>query len=127
MDDCSDWSQQRRRIAWLIRFAQFIHDRKSVKSGGLSTEDYEAATNAIARIVQSQTYGSEILDLKAGKHVKSSKIAHLNPVIDDSGVLKCLKMRFTFRGEKMFRFHKKEKNLELFECPKIGGFDGKCL
>ena len=89
MDDCSDWSQLRRRIAWLIRFTQFICDRKSVKSGGLLTEYYETATNAIARIVQSQAYGSEISELKAGKHVKStSKIANLNPVIDDSGMLR---------------------------------------
>lgn len=89
IDHCSDWSQLRRRIAWLIRFTQFIRDRKGLKNGRLFPEDYEAATNAIARLVQNEAYESEIADLRAGRPVKTtSKIANLNPILDDHGVLR---------------------------------------
>ena len=95
INHCSDWSQLRRRMACLIKFTQFIRDREGLKNGRLSPEDYEVATHAIARVVQNEAYGSEITDLTAGRPVKTtSKIANLNPVLDDHDVLRidgCIK------------------------------------
>ena len=60
---CSDWIRLWRRVAWFLRFAQFMQDKKTARTGRLTTEDYGAATLAISRIVQKITYSHEIKDL----------------------------------------------------------------
>ena len=89
IDRCSDWTKLRRIIAWLLRFIRFIKHNKSTANKTLTVEDYDAATVAIARYIQKSAYGQEILDVKKRGYVRSSsKIASLNPTIDDLGVLR---------------------------------------
>ena len=52
-------------------------------------DDLNAATVAIAKVVQGSAYAQEIKDLKSnGAFRASSKIAALNPGLDDQGVLR---------------------------------------
>ena len=86
---CSDWTRLRRRVAWFLRFAQFMQDKKTARTGRLTIEDYDAATLAMSRIVQKVAYSHEIKDLKMNGVIKSSsKIAALNPELDAYGVLR---------------------------------------
>ena len=86
---CSDWTRLRRKVAWLLQFTQFIKDKGKVQTGRLIVDDLNAATLAIARIVQGSAYAQEIKDLKSNGAIKtSSKIAALNPVLDAQGVLR---------------------------------------
>ena len=86
---CSDWTRLRRRVAWLLRFVQFIRDKKSARTGRLTVEDFDAATLAISRVVQNTAYAQEFKDLKIKGVIKSSsKIAALNPELDAYGVLR---------------------------------------
>ena len=86
---CSDWSRLRRRMAWLLRFVQFVKDKQNAKTGRLTVDDYDVATAAIVRIVQELAYAQEIKDLKSNGAVKpSSKIASLNPKLDKGGILR---------------------------------------
>ena len=86
---CSDWTRLRRKVAWLLRFTQFIKDKGKVQIGRLTVDDLNAATLAITRIVQGSAYAQEIKDLKSNGAIKtSSKIAALNPGLDAQGVLR---------------------------------------
>ena len=86
---CSDWTRLRRKVAWLLRFTQFIKDKGKVQTGRLTVDDLNAATVAIARIVQGSAYAQEIKDLKSNGAIRtSSKIAALNPGLDAQGVLR---------------------------------------
>ena len=89
LSSCSNWNQLRRRVAWLIRFIHFLHDRKTVRTGHLILEDYDAAANAIVRIIQRSSYPQEVKDLKTRGEVKSSSSkVSLNLVLDDHGILR---------------------------------------
>ena len=91
LSSCSiaNWYRLRRRVAWLIRFIHFLHDRTTVRTGHLVLEDYDAAATAIVRIIQRSSYSQEIKDLKTRGEVKSStNIVSLNPVVDDHGILR---------------------------------------
>lgn len=93
---CSDWTCLRCKVAWLLRFAQFIRDKDKVVTGRLTVDDLNAATMATVKIVQSSAYAQEIKDLKSNGVVRaSSKIAALNPELDAQGVL-----RVNGRGKK---------------------------
>ena len=86
---CSDWTRLRRKVAWLLRFTQFIKDKGKVQTGVLTVDDLNAATVAIAKIVRGSAYTQEIKDLKSNGAIRaSSKIAALNPGLDDRGVLR---------------------------------------
>ena len=49
---CSDWTRLRRKVAWLLRFTRFMKDEGKVHTARLNVDDLNAATVAIARIVQ---------------------------------------------------------------------------
>lgn len=86
ISNSSDWDNLRRKVAWVIRFTHFVRDPKEVRIGCLTVEDYEAATLAVARIIQRSAYKQEIKDLETKGTVKStSRIANLNPVLDSDG------------------------------------------
>ena len=86
ISNSSDWDNLRRKVAWVIRFTHFVRDPKEVRIGCLTVEDYEAATLAVARIIQRSAYKQEIKDLETKGTVKStSHIANLNPVLDSDG------------------------------------------
>ena len=81
---CSDWTRLRHKVAWLLLFTQFIKNKEKVQTGGLTIDDLNAATVAIAKIVQGSAYAQEIKDLKSKGAIRaSSKIAALNPGLDD--------------------------------------------
>lgn len=89
INECSDWTRLRRRIAWLARFVKFVCDRNTVPVGSLTLDELERSTLLIARAVQGQTYFSEINDLSAGRQLKrSSSLLSLNPFLDESGVIR---------------------------------------
>ena len=89
LNSCSNWYRLRRRVARLIRFIHFLHDRKTVRTGHLVLEDYDAAATAIVRIIQRSSYSQEIKDLKTRGEVKSStSIVSLSPVVVDHGILR---------------------------------------
>lgn len=89
ISNSSDWDNLRRKVAWLIRFTHFVRDPKEVRIGCLTVEDYEAATLAVARIIQRSAYKQEIKDLETkGTVMSTSHIANLNPVLDSDGVLR---------------------------------------
>ena len=48
----SVWSTLIVRMAWLVRFIQFLGSRETVRKGRLTAGDYDAATTAIVKIVQ---------------------------------------------------------------------------
>ena len=86
---CSDWTRLRRKVAWLLRFTQFVKDKGKVQTGGLTVDDLNADTVAIAKIVRGSAYTQEIKDLKSNGAIRaSSKIAALNPGLDDRRVLR---------------------------------------
>ena len=86
---CSDWTRLRRKVAWLLRFTQFIKDKGKIQTGSLTVDDLNAATLAIARIVQGSAYAQEIKDLKSTGAIKTlSKISALNPRLDAQQVLR---------------------------------------
>ena len=86
---CSDWTRLRRKVAWLLRFTQFIKDKGKVQTGRLTVDDLNAATLAITRIVQGSAYAQEIKDLKSNGAIKTlSEISALTPELDAQGVLR---------------------------------------
>ena len=70
ISNSSDWDNLRRKVAWLIRFTHFVQGPKTVRVGCLTVEDYEAATLAVARIIQHSAYKKEIKDLETKGTVK---------------------------------------------------------
>ena len=55
----------------------------------MTVDDLNAATVAIARIVQGSAYAQEIKDLKSNGAIRtSSRIVALSPVLDAQGVLR---------------------------------------
>ena len=56
LSSCSNWNRLGRQVAWLICFIHFLHDRKTVRTGHLILEDYNAAANVIVRIIQRSSY-----------------------------------------------------------------------
>lgn len=80
LSSCSNGNRLRRQVAWLIHFIHFLHNRKTVRTGHLILEDYDAAATAIVKIIQRSSYPQEIKDLKTRCEVKSSSsIVSLNP------------------------------------------------
>ncbi|XP_068689224.1 uncharacterized protein [Montipora foliosa] len=64
-------------------------NKGKVQTGGLTVDDLNAATVATAKIVRGSAYAQEIKDLKSNGAIRaSSKIAALNPGLDDRGVLR---------------------------------------
>ena len=89
LTNCSDWSHLRRRMAWLLRFVQFVKDKQNAKARRLTVDDFDAVTAAIVRIVQGLAYAQEIKDLRPNGAVKpSSKVASLNPKLDEGRILR---------------------------------------
>jgi len=72
ISNISDWDSLRRKVAWLIRFTYFVRDLKKVRTGGLTVDDYEAATSSTARIIQLSAYKQEIKDLESQETVNKS-------------------------------------------------------
>ena len=84
----SNWTVLLRRVAWLVKFTEWIKSRH-VKEKFLTTEDLENAKSKVARIVQREAFPEEIKNLKKRKPVQGhSPMASLSPQLYDDGLLR---------------------------------------
>jgi hypothetical protein len=75
-------------IAWVQRFIKRAR-KQTVDSGPITSVEYAGAKLIFLLEVQRVEFAKEILLLKAGKKVPSdSKLAMLNPCLDDNGLLR---------------------------------------
>ena len=83
------WLKLQRCAAWLVRFCEWLRNRKtSPSTEALTSEELQEGTLLIMRLVQARSFADELRDLKANKEVKgSSKLAKLKPVLTE-GVLR---------------------------------------
>ncbi|XP_064632806.1 uncharacterized protein LOC135491088 [Lineus longissimus] len=79
------WKFLLRMVAWLLRFCQWIKDKKHVTvQGGLSVEEIQGAARVVSRIVQAETFAEEIATIQAGDEIKEgSKLTNLRPIVVD--------------------------------------------
>lgn len=84
----SNWIVLLRRVAWLVKFTEWIKSRH-VKEKRISTEDLENAKLKVARIVQREAFSEEIQSLKKKKPVQGhGPTASLSPKLHDDGLLR---------------------------------------
>ncbi|XP_031550270.1 uncharacterized protein LOC116287720, partial [Actinia tenebrosa] len=84
----SNWIVLLRRVAWLVKFTEWIKSRH-VKEKRISTEDLQNAKLKVARIVQRKAFSEEMQSLKKKKQVQGhSPTASLSPKLHDDGLLR---------------------------------------
>ncbi|XP_017796388.1 PREDICTED: uncharacterized protein LOC108577709 [Habropoda laboriosa] len=78
-----------RIIAYILRFYNNVkHDSKK-GTDSLSLSEIQNAHFQIIKLVQLETFPSEINDLKTGRNVnRKSKLINLNPFIDENGIIR---------------------------------------
>ena len=90
----SDWVQTLRRVAWLLKYLDWLRWSAEKNAGRnaevkyverkIENEDLERAKRRIAAVVQARSFPKEARELKDGKPVKtSSKIFKLKPFMND--------------------------------------------
>ena len=81
----SSWPSFLRHVAWLLRFFNNATKRRDDRDPDLTVEELQRAEDHVWKLVQRQTYASEINSLsgKLGRVLKTSKIRRLNPVMQD--------------------------------------------
>jgi len=95
----SCWSKLKKAIAWLLKFKQWIVNRKSTPAAMLTVEDLQNAEISILKLVQRQTFpdvirtvadlGSVEPERRVKKSLKGfSPLHQLNPFLDDQRVLR---------------------------------------
>ncbi|CAK9830531.1 hypothetical protein ANTRET_LOCUS7686 [Anthophora retusa] len=78
-----------RIIAYIFRFYNNTKRDSSKCAGPLSLLEIQNAHFRIIRLIQLETFSSEIDDLKNGKNVnRKSRLINLNPFIDDNGIIR---------------------------------------
>ena len=89
MERCGSWPVPQRRMAWIVRFRQWIANGRVASSTGLLTlEDLSQSTQAIVRNVQNECFPEDVKEVSQNKEVKiSSRLGSLRPVLED-GVLR---------------------------------------
>ena len=89
IEGCSSWLTLQRRVAWIVRFCQWVADKRIAGSTGpLTLEKLNKSTEVIVRCVQNESFPEDVKEVKPNKEVKkSSKLGNLRPVLVD-GVLR---------------------------------------
>ena len=89
IESCSSCLTLQRRVAWIVRFCQWVADKRIARSTGpLTLEDLSQSTQVIVRCVQNKIFPEDVKEVKLNKEVKkSSKLGNLRPVLVD-GVLR---------------------------------------
>ncbi|CAK9834532.1 hypothetical protein ANTRET_LOCUS11048 [Anthophora retusa] len=78
-----------RIIAYIFRFYNNTKRDSSKCAGPLSLLEIQNAHFRIIRLIQLETFSSEIDDLKNSKNVnRKSRLINLNPFIDDNGIIR---------------------------------------
>ena len=87
----SCYYKQRRAVAWLLKFVEFIKKKRKldITQRDITVNDLQNAEKAIIRCEQRKTYSSEINHLKKGKCVPTnSSLYKLEPYFDDNEVIR---------------------------------------
>ncbi|KAK3738190.1 hypothetical protein QZH41_003086 [Actinostola sp. cb2023] len=93
----SSWIVTLRKVAWLLKFVDWIKNRSLQKNvekapevqNMICQDDIERAKKRVAAIVQKKTYPDEVKYLSEGKRVKaSSEIVRLKPVMKGDRVVR---------------------------------------
>ena len=89
MESCGSWPVLQRRVAWIVRFCQWIaNGRVASSTGPLTLQELSQSTQAIVRIVQNECFPQDVKEVSQNKEVKiSSRLGSLRPVLED-GVLR---------------------------------------
>ena len=85
IESCSSWLTLQRRVAWIVRFCQWVADKWIAGSTGpLTLEELNQSTELIVRRVQNESFPEDVKEVKLNKEVKkSSKLRNLRPVLVD--------------------------------------------
>lgn len=107
-----------RVTAWIQRFVNNSRNPKKRKEGPLTSEETTNANKFWIKQAQEEVYGSDIAELKQGRAIsKDSKIANLNPVLDDDGLLyvggRLQKAEFSYQEKHPWIIPSKHRILEL--------------
>ena len=86
MNHYSSWYRMKRAVAWWLRLRDTLRGNRH--KGNLTTDEVRQAGIVLIKKSQSQSYGTEVRLLKAGKCIpKSSSLTKLCPFVDDDGLL----------------------------------------
>ena len=85
IESCSSWLTLQRRVAWIVRFCQWVADKWIAGSTGpLTLEELNQSTELIVRRVQNESFPEDVKEVKLNKEVKKSrKLRNLRPVLVD--------------------------------------------
>lgn len=81
----SSWLKLRRHVAWLLRFVNWIRNKRGLcKTGILSLKELNDASDLIIRNVQKECFLDELENLTKSKEIKpSSSLVRLKPILAD--------------------------------------------
>ena len=90
MDKFSSFARLRSATAWCLRLFSNQHKKKNGETritGELTADEINSATIALIKMIQKDEFKDDIQNVKANRNV-SSRLAPLNPFLDDLGVLR---------------------------------------
>jgi hypothetical protein len=87
----SDWNRLLRITAWVLRFVDNCRFHSSDRMmGGIAPSELVEVENIYIKRAQMETYPEEYKALETQRAiVGSSKLLHLNPVMDEYGLIRC--------------------------------------
>ena len=65
-DRFSDWNKLRLFVSWMLRYAEFLGNRNTVRRGFIGAPELRRAELAILRVVQKQHFSKEYDQLEKG-------------------------------------------------------------
>ena len=89
IENCGSWPVLLRRVAWIVRFCQWIANGRVARfTGRLTLEELSQSAQAIVRSVQKECFPEDVKEASQNKEVKiSSRLRSLRPVLEN-GVLR---------------------------------------
>ena len=73
IESCRSWLTLQSRVAWTVRFCQWVADKRIVGSTGpLTLEELNKSTEVIVRCVQNESFPEDVKEVKLNKEVKKS-------------------------------------------------------
>ena len=85
IENCGSWPVLQRRVAWIVRFCQWIANGRVARfNGRLTLEELSQSAQAIARSVQNECFPEDVKEVSQNKEVKiSSRLRSLRPVLEN--------------------------------------------
>ena len=89
IENCGSWPVLQRRVAWIVRFCQWIANGRVARfTGRLTLEELSRSAQAIVRSAQKECFAEDVEQVSQNKEVKiSSRLRSLRPVLEN-GVLR---------------------------------------